>query len=144
MRAEKSGYILLWLLAVMTSMTDIMGFVFGKTMGKHKMGWRLSPNKTREGYIGGLVGQLFATSIAGYAFQYFLDLPEIPPLQLLGIAGVIYILAVTGDLSESLIKRSAGVKDSGKIIPGHGGVLDRIDSYLLTLPGYYMIQQFFL
>lgn len=144
LRAEQSGYVFLWWLAVMTSTTDIMGYVFGKTIGNHKMGWKLSPNKTWEGYIGGLAGQLVLSFVVYYILRFYFEIPDISFVVLFMTALAIYFLAVIGDLSESLIKRSVGVKDSGKIVPGHGGVLDRIDSYLTTLPGFYLALKLFI
>jgi phosphatidate cytidylyltransferase len=108
-------------------------FVAGKyVLGKHKMSPRLSPNKTVEGFFGGLVFGVGFTVLLGY----FLQIP-ITPLLLLGL--LIGLLGPLGDLSISLLKREAGVKDSGNLLPGHGGALDRVDTLLWTLAiAYYL------
>ncbi len=108
-------------------------FVAGKyVLGRHKMSPRLSPNKTVEGFFGGLVLGTFFTMLIGY----FLQLP-LWPLLILGLA--ITILGPLGDLSISLLKREAGVKDSGNLLPGHGGALDRVDTLLWAVTiAYYL------
>ncbi|NJN54010.1 MAG: phosphatidate cytidylyltransferase [Anaerolineae bacterium] len=108
-------------------------FVAGKyVLGKHKLSPRLSPNKTVEGYFGGVVLGTFFTVLIGY----FMHVP-FWPLLLLGLS--ITILGPLGDLSISLLKREAGVKDSGNFLPGHGGALDRVDTLLWTVAiAYYL------
>jgi phosphatidate cytidylyltransferase len=108
-------------------------FVAGKyILGKHKMSPRLSPNKTVEGFFGGVVLGTFFTVLIGY----WLNIPSIP-LVVLGL--LITILGPLGDLSISLLKREAGVKDSGNLLPGHGGALDRVDTLLWAVAiAYYL------
>lgn len=112
-------------------------FVAGKAIfGRHKLSPRLSPNKTVEGFFGGIIlGTAFTILIGS-----LLDIPFLPAL-LLGL--LISILGTVGDLGISLLKREAGVKDSGNLFPGHGGALDRIDSLMWTVAiAYYLAQQF--
>jgi phosphatidate cytidylyltransferase len=116
-----------------TWIADSGAYVFGKTLGKHKLAPRLSPNKTIEGYVGGiLVGTLF-TVLIGLLFGL--------PLSLVFILGLLVsIVSPAGDLGVSLLKRSAGVKDSGNLLPGHGGALDRIDTLLWSVAlAYYLV-----
>lgn len=125
-----------WTMLAMLStwISDSGGYVFGKRLGKHKLAPRLSPNKTVEGYVGGLItGVGFAALIS-----YWLDLPILAG-TILGL--VISILGTAGDVSISLLKREAGVKDSGNLLPGHGGALDRTDSLLwaVALTYYFVI-----
>jgi len=107
---------------------DVFAYLIGSLAGRHKLIVRISPNKSWEGLFGGLVGAL----IAGFVFSKInMDLNLI---QWLGFALVIVIFGTLGDLFESLIKRTIGVKDSGNIMPGHGGFLDRLDSVLFAAP----------
>jgi len=109
---------------------DIFSFLVGKALGRRKIAPQVSPGKTWEGFLGGFILTL--------AFSIPLRLlVRIPVWEALLISGVISILSLTGDLFESLLKRRFGVKDSGKIIPGHGGVLDRIDSLVFSFPFLY-------
>lgn len=117
--------------------SDIGGYALGRLIGKHKMTPQLSPNKTWEGALGGII---LAMLLAG-GLGYFINLPLGPGyLVLVGLGGS--IAASLGDLLESGIKRYLGVKDSGRLIPGHGGVMDRFDSFLLVLPLIYLVFQF--
>jgi phosphatidate cytidylyltransferase len=122
------------LVILVTWIADTAAYLVGRSMGRNKLAPHLSPNKTIEGAIGGLVG---AALVSLACFTLF-GLPGGPIAAivsglLLGIAGQI------GDLSESLLKRQAGIKDSGDLIPGHGGILDRIDALLFAFPvGWFL------
>ncbi len=110
---------------------DIGAYLFGTTLGKTKIAPSLSPNKSVQGAIGGL----FFSLLAALSFKYFI--PE-APLYILAICGLFGgLLGQIGDFFESLIKRVFGVKDSGSIMPGHGGVLDRLDGVLFAAPLFY-------
>lgn len=110
---------------------DIGAYVFGVTMGKNTIAPALSPKKTVQGAAGGLIFSL----ILGLSFKYFLPAT---PLYILAVCGLLGgTLAQIGDFFESLIKRVSGVKDSGSIMPGHGGVLDRLDGVLFAAPLFY-------
>jgi phosphatidate cytidylyltransferase len=115
-----------------TWIADSGAYVFGKTLGKHKMAPRLSPNKTMEGYLGGI----FASTLFTVVIAYFLDIP-LPIALLLGL--LVSVVSPAGDLGVSLLKRSVGVKDSGSLLPGHGGALDRIDSLIWSVALAYFV-----
>ena len=111
---------------------DILAYYTGRSIGRHKLSRVVSPKKTIEGAIGGLVGGIVVAVVFRYALFSDRGVVELAVLALLlGLVGQ------AGDLFESMIKRSAGVKDSGFIVPGHGGILDRIDSLLFCLPLLY-------
>lgn len=107
--------------------SDTGAYFAGRFFGKHKLAPRVSPSKTVEGALGGLAASVLWTVIAQ---QWFLH--ELPLVHGLVLAVVANVLGQLGDLAESLIKRSTGVKDSGSILPGHGGLLDRIDALMFT------------
>lgn len=123
-----------WLL-VLTAITaggDTGAYYIGSTLGRHKLCPHISPKKTVEGAIGGISAAMLCALATGWYF-----LPQIS-LYLIGLAALLLSLAsIAGDLTESIIKRSVGVKDSGRLLYGHGGVLDRIDSLLLAGPILY-------
>ena len=109
--------------------SDIGAYVFGRKYGKRKLWPVISPNKTWEGSIGGIICAIVCTTI------YVLIVPTgRNQLLLIGLSIVLSVVGQIGDLVESAIKRFYGVKDSGKILPGHGGILDRFDSLLFVLP----------
>ena len=129
---EGLGYIVLLFFTILA--TDIGAYFFGKTFGKKQLSPEVSPKKTVEGAIAGSVLAI----LTALFFGYVINLSVINSL----IAGVlITFFAQIGDLSESLLKRDAGVKDSGNSLPGHGGFLDRADSYILSAPvAYYFFK----
>jgi phosphatidate cytidylyltransferase len=113
---------------------DTLAYFAGLTLGRHKLNAALSPKKTIEGSLGGLVG----SAIAGFIMAHFF-LPQISVPLLVGTALITGVFAQTGDLFESQIKRLAGVKDSGRIMPGHGGILDRLDGVYFGAPVYFSL-----
>lgn len=125
-----SDYQPIILLAVFISIwvNDTGAYVTGMLLGKHKLFERISPKKTWEGFIGGAVFAL----ISGFVFSLFI--PELNLLQWFIFSEIIVIFGTFGDLTESLMKRTENVKDTGNIIPGHGGLLDRFDSMLMLAP----------
>lgn len=128
------GYVVF--LFVVILFTDTGCYYFGKKFGKHKLSPTVSPQKTVEGSIGGALCALIGALVVGY----FIHLEIYQSL----IGGVLCtIFAQLGDLSESLIKRDAGVKDSGNILPGHGGILDRTDSYVFSIPVMFYYFKYF-
>ncbi len=118
---------LIYLIFIMPIFTDIFAYFVGRTFGKHKLIEKISPKKTIEGAIGGIVGCILATLVFRFAFYQEMGLNA---AIILGIIGS--LVAQVGDLTASKIKRYCKIKDFGKIMPGHGGVLDRIDSILFT------------
>ena len=117
-------------------LTDIGGFGFGVTLGRHKIAPSISPNKSWEGLIGGLVVAVAAAALVLPRLGDTFDVTSAVVLALVcGLAGFL------GDLTESMIKRDLGVKDLGRVLPGHGGVLDRVDGIIVALPvGYYVVE----
>ncbi len=112
---------------------DTGAFLIGSAFGRHHLFERISPKKSWEGFFGGLVFNLAAATIFCYLCPGFFGFDS-NLLMWLGLASVITIFGTWGDLVESLIKRTLNIKDSGNLIPGHGGILDRIDSLLLAAP----------
>ncbi len=141
-RIMEAGREWVMLLLFPAALTDTFGFLVGKSIGRHKLAPNISPNKTWEGFIGGLLGGgLFGTWLAYKLF--FENFPvSYPTLLIIGL--IISFFAAMGDLVESLIKRSVGVKDSGKLIPGHGGALDRLDALTFVAPVFYFLRHFLL
>ena len=118
------------------ALTDIGGYAFGVPFGRHKVAPSISPSKSWEGLAGGLV-----VAVAGGAFVLPLLSSAFTPLIGAVVAGVSGLASFTGDLLESMVKRDLEVKDLGSILPGHGGVLDRVDGVLFALPfGYYAVE----
>lgn len=127
------SFILIWT-------NDTFAYIVGKTMGKRKLFERISPKKTIEGFLGGM----FFTIIAAYIlsnFTTFITPLFHSPLVWMGAAIILVIFGTLGDLVESKLKRNAGVKDSGNIMPGHGGILDRLDSIIFAIPFLFLYYQ---
>ncbi|OON39881.1 phosphatidate cytidylyltransferase [Izhakiella australiensis] len=120
-----------WLLYVMFLVwaADSGAYLFGRLFGKHKLAPRVSPGKTWEGFFGGLLTCALISWLFGVAAPL-----TVAPLTLLICSLVAALASVLGDLTESMFKREAGIKDSGNLIPGHGGILDRIDSLTAAVP----------
>lgn len=116
---------------------DTGAYLVGSRWGKRRLAPSISPKKSVEGSIGGLLLVLLSAVVLR-----LLLFPELSWLRILLIAAVVAIFGTIGDLFESSLKRQAGVKDSGKLIPGHGGILDRIDSLLLAVPAVYLLLAF--
>lgn len=115
---------------------DTFAYIFGVTLGKHRLFERISPKKSWEGFFGGALASLGA----GYAFSLFI--PDLNLTQWLIFSQLVVLFGTFGDLVESLLKRTIHVKDSGNVIPGHGGLLDRFDSMLLVAPAIYIFLSF--
>ena len=137
-QAEFTGAWLIFGLLGLVWAADIGGYVIGKPFGKNKLLPKVSPGKTLEGMLGGMVMVLLLVSAVGYWKNW----PEQIPYWYLA-AIVLTALSVFGDLSESMFKRAAGKKDSGAFLPGHGGILDRIDSLTATAPLYALLLALF-
>ena len=124
----------LGLMAAITWACDTAAYLVGVAVGSRPLLKRVSPRKSLEGAVGGMVGAVAAGAAAAATFA-----PFVTPVQgaLMGLAGA--VLAQAGDLVESLLKRDAGIKDTAGLLPGHGGVLDRLDSVLFTAPFVYYV-----
>lgn len=116
---------------------DTAAYFFGSLIGKHKLHERISPKKSIEGFVAGILFTVLASFIFAYFFPQF-SLPF-----WIGLSLIVSLFGTLGDLFESLIKRTCDVKDAGNIIPGHGGILDRIDSLLVAVPAVFMYLLFF-
>ncbi len=115
---------------------DSAAYLVGRTVGRRKFSPRISPNKTWEGTIGGVVGATLVGLLA-------VPLLGLPIWWALLMGAAVSVAAISGDLAESFIKRQLGIKDSGTLIPGHGGVLDRVDSLLFAVPLVYYVMVVF-
>jgi phosphatidate cytidylyltransferase len=117
---------------------DTGAYYLGRAIGKHKLAPKISPGKTWEGVLGGIVAALALATAAHFWF-----FKELPLKWTLPLAAVMTVLGILGDLTESALKRGAGAKDAAKILPGHGGVLDRLDSLLFNAPLIYYFADFY-
>ncbi len=134
MRGTPEGLGWTVLLFAVTWTADVMAYLVGSTFGGPKLWPRFSPNKTWSGFIGGLVAGVAAGAIAVWVFdRWFGDMTPITPLLGAGIGLLGALATMGGDLWESAIKRRFGVKDAGGIIPGHGGILDRVDGLMFAI-----------
>jgi len=137
LRNLENGVALVFFVILVTWLSDTGGFFVGKTLGKHPLAPRLSPKKTIEGLLGGVFFSVVGAVLSQLIFVPFFSLGQ---CVMLGVG--LALFGALGDLAESAIKRSVNVKDSGTIIPGHGGVLDRVDSLLFTGPAMYYYVMF--
>ena len=126
-------------MVVFTALNDIAAFSYGRAFGSRKIAPVLSPNKTLEGFIGATV----VTVLAGIIVGRFGLIDPLTMSSATALAVVISVFAPIGDLAESSIKRMIGIKDMGSSLPGHGGVLDRLDAFLLTIPSTYLVYVWF-
>ncbi len=132
LRGLEGGIALIFFVFLVTWASDTAAYYVGSSFGRHKLAPQISPGKTFEGAIGGLAGSVVMAVIAKFGFVPWLDLVDSLVIGLLfGSIGQ------AGDLFESSLKRHAGVKDSGTLLPGHGGLLDRVDSLIFTSPAFY-------
>lgn len=130
---SKGAYIV-WLIFLCSWGSDTCAYCVGMLFGKHKMSPILSPKKSIEGAIGGVVGAGLLTALYGYLFRTPMEL-SVKELWLLAVISAIgALISMVGDLAASAIKRNYDIKDYGKLIPGHGGILDRFDSVIITAP----------
>ena len=127
----EGGFRLVLLLGILV-LADSAAFFVGHAFGRRRLAPKVSPGKTVEGALGGLAG-----GVAGAFLVRQLGLPDLPALHAAGLGAAVAAMGIAGDLAESLLKRWAGVKDSGALFPGHGGMLDRLDSLLFGAPVLY-------
>jgi phosphatidate cytidylyltransferase len=138
LRNEPQGVHWIFLLLLVVMAGDSTAYYVGSSCGRHKLYPTVSPNKSIEGALGGLVGSVGGAFIAKATF-----FPDLSVVDCLLAATAMGLLGQLGDLFESLLKRSCGVKDSGGIVPGHGGILDRLDSILFAAPVAYCYAHYF-
>ena len=129
------GEWLIFVVVLIVAFADIGAYFVGSKFGKHKLAKNVSPNKTWEGFLGAILANLFLILFLGF----FLKLSVTGWLTLFLAVIATVLASVVGDLLESMVKRHRGVKDSGNILPGHGGILDRIDSLTAALPVFALI-----
>jgi phosphatidate cytidylyltransferase len=125
------------LLILTVAMSDTFQYYSGRLFGRHLLAPVISPKKTIEGAIGGFVGAALSLGVVGGWW-----LPQMSVLERVGLGLAVAAVGIVGDLFESLLKRSVGVKDASGVIPGHGGVLDRIDALLFAAPVYYVFVRY--
>lgn len=138
LRALDHGRVLVAMTLAMVALSDSAAFAVGRTLGRRKLAPLTSPNKTLAGFVAG-----FGGSVLGILGCRALWWPEFPLLPAIGLGLIIGLVAPLGDLIESAVKRGAHVKDSGQMLPGHGGMLDRCDAYFFSAPVvYYFVTGF--
>ena len=126
-------------LVILVAAVDIGAYFSGRAFGKTKLSVELSPNKTWEGVWGGVALSLFAMLVFAWVLDtYYYDLDFIQLAVLAITALILAFFSVTGDLLESMLKRNQQLKDSGKILPGHGGILDRVDGLVAATPVFVL------
>jgi phosphatidate cytidylyltransferase len=129
---ELQGKVLVTLIFSLIWLNDSSAYLFGTAFGKHRLFERISPKKSWEGAIGGA----FVVMISSFVLSRYFDF--LNPIEFVGLGLVIVLAATFGDLIESMFKRSKNVKDTGKIMPGHGGLLDRFDAAIFSVPFVYL------
>lgn len=138
-RMMENGAYIVWLIFLCSWGCDTCAYCVGVLFGKHKMSPKLSPKKSVEGAVGGIVGAMLLTALYTFLFsaQMNLNTEQIVILSL--ISGVGAFISMIGDLAASAIKRNYDIKDYGTLIPGHGGIMDRFDSVIITAPIIYYL-----
>jgi phosphatidate cytidylyltransferase len=121
---------------ILTWTFDTFAYLFGVRFGKHKIMPSISPKKSWEGFGGGFVFSIIASYLS---YSFFFKFEDIRIPLIISISIILPFTATLGDFIESHYKREAGVKDSGNLIPGHGGILDRMDSFMITIPAIYIL-----
>lgn len=138
-RELPGGVYLVWLILLCSWGSDTCAYCVGVLFGKHKMAPVLSPKKSIEGAVGGVAGAMLLTAIYGAVFAKQLGIERDGILLLAAVSGVGALVSMVGDLAASAIKRNYDIKDYGTLIPGHGGILDRFDSVIITAPMVYYL-----
>lgn len=133
------GQFIVWLIFLCSWGSDTSAYCVGVLFGKHKMSPILSPKKSVEGAIGGVVGAMLFTGLYSFLISSVFNVEGIMILPLVIFAGIGALISMVGDLAASAIKRNFEIKDYGKLIPGHGGILDRFDSVIITAPIIYFL-----
>lgn len=142
-RVEDNGMLLLWLVFIGTWGSDTCAYCIGCLFGKHKAFPVLSPKKSVEGCVGGVVGTALIAGVYAVCLNRFVEGTEVSVLAFVIIGILASVVSQIGDLAASAMKRNYEIKDYGKLIPGHGGILDRFDSIIFTAPLVYLMVQIF-
>ena len=124
---------------ILTWIFDTFAYIIGVKFGKHKILPSISPKKSWEGFFGGFIFTIIASYITYNYFDIYFDFSSIKLPLIIIMSIILPFTATIGDFTESYYKRQAGVKDSGNFIPGHGGILDRMDAFMITIPILYML-----
>lgn len=145
---QRHGFLYILLCCVAAWISDSCAYFAGRAFGKHKMAPQISPHKTVEGALGGLVGCCVFFILACWLYQQYAAHVLNETLHfswgtLAVVAVFCSLISIVGDLMASVIKRQTGIKDFGKIMPGHGGIMDRFDSFLFVAPTIYLISLYF-
>ena len=143
-RESQDGIWFIWVIFITSWVSDTCAYFVGSAWGKHKMTPRLSPKKSWEGAVGGIIGSGIATSIFGLIYEINHESRFLMILVFFLIGCIGAFISMCGDLVASAVKRNNNVKDFGNVIPGHGGILDRFDSVLFTAPTVYFMTVLFL
>ena len=138
-RSMPDGKYLVWLIVLSSWGCDTCAYCVGVLIGKHKMSPKLSPKKSVEGAVGGVVGAALLTILYGMVFKNAMGVGNTEVYIMAAISAVGALVSMVGDLTASAIKRNYDIKDYGKLIPGHGGILDRFDSVIFTAPMIYFL-----
>ena len=142
-RAEENGMLLLWLVFIGTWGSDTCAYCVGCLFGKHKAFPVLSPKKSVEGCVGGIVGTALIAGFYAFCINRFMENMQVSVFAFVIIGICASIVSQIGDLAASALKRKYEIKDYGKLIPGHGGIIDRFDSIIFTAPLIYLMVQIF-
>jgi phosphatidate cytidylyltransferase len=142
-RMLEHGLYLAFLIYLCSWGCDTCAYCVGKLIGKHKMTPKLSPKKSIEGAVGGVVGAALLTALYCYIFRAQMEIDALGILVVSIIAAIAALISMVGDLTASAIKRNYDIKDYGHLIPGHGGILDRFDSMIITAPIIYYLSFYF-
>ncbi len=143
-RVMENGTYLVWLIFLCSWGCDTCAYCVGVLIGKHKMAPKLSPKKSWEGAVGGVAGAALLTVAYGFAFKEAMGTDVKDIWILAAICAVGAVISMVGDLTASAIKRNYDIKDYGKLIPGHGGIMDRFDSVIFTAPIIYFLAAYLL
>ena len=138
-RMLAAGAYIVWLIFLCSWGCDTCAYCVGMLIGKHKMSPKLSPKKSIEGAVGGVIGAALLTILYGMIFKSAMNSTQTHVFIMAGISAVGALISMVGDLTASAIKRNYEIKDYGKLIPGHGGILDRFDSVIFTAPVIYFL-----
>ncbi len=142
--SRKEGYFVLLLSLFCAWLTDTFAYFAGSFFGKHKLCPKVSPNKTVEGAVGGVLCTLLLNIALFFIFKkYFFETNHLGLAFVIPASLVLSIVSIFGDLTASALKRAYGIKDFGKLLPGHGGIMDRFDSLLFVMPTLYAMMQLY-